>query len=73
MDTDGVTEAMDKEKNLYSEKRLEETLNNIDGSLSVEEILAEVRKDIEIHAEGAEQSDDITMLGVRFLGKTGVL
>ena len=71
--TDGVTEAMDKEKNLYSEERLEETLNNIDGSLSVEEILAEVRKDIETHAEGAEQSDDITMLGVRFLGKTDTL
>ena len=67
--TDGVTEAMDKEKNLYSEERLEETLNNIDGSLSVEEILAEVRKDIEVYAEGAEQSDDITMLGVKFLGK----
>jgi sigma-B regulation protein RsbU (phosphoserine phosphatase) len=71
--TDGVTEAMDKEKNLYSEERLEETLNNIDGSLSVKEILAEVRKDIEVYAEGAEQSDDITMLGVRFLGKTGTL
>lgn len=71
--TDGVTEAMDKEKNLYSEKRLEETLNNIDGSLSVEEILAEVRKDIAAYAGGAEQSDDITMLGVRFLGKTGTL
>jgi sigma-B regulation protein RsbU (phosphoserine phosphatase) len=48
-------------------------LNNIDGSLSVDEILAEVRKDIEIHAEGAEQSDDITMLAVRFLGKAGAL
>ena len=71
--TDGVTEAMDKEKNLYSEERLEETLNNIDGSLSVEEILAEVRKDIEVYAKGAEQSDDITMLGVRFLSKTGTL
>ena len=69
--TDGVTEAMDKYKKLYSKERLEETLNNIDGGSSVEEFLAEVKKDIETHAEGAEQSDDITMLGVKFLGKTG--
>ena len=27
-------------------------------------------KDIDTHADGAKQSDDITMLGVRFLGKT---
>ena len=71
--TDGVTEAMDKDLNLYSEERLEKTLNNIEGGLSVEEILAEVRKDIAAYAGGAEQSDDITMLGVRFLGKTGTL
>ena len=67
--TDGVTEAMDKDGNLYTEERLEATLNRIDGSLSVQEILAEVRKDIDAHADGAEQSDDITMLGLRFLGK----
>ena len=67
--TDGVTEAMNNDKKLYSEERLEETLNHIDGSLSVQEILAEVRKDIDAHADGAEQSDDITMLGVKFLGK----
>ena len=71
--TDGVTEAMDKNNNLYSEGRLEETLNHIDGSLSVQEIIAEVRKDIDAHTVGTEQSDDITMLGVKFLGKTDAL
>ena len=71
--TDGVTETMDKNNNLYSEGRLEETLNHIDGSLSVQEIIAEVRKDIDAHTVGAEQSDDITMLGVKFLGKTDAL
>ena len=35
---------------------------------SVEEILTAVRADIDVHAGGAEQSDDITMLGIRFLG-----
>ena len=68
--TDGVTEAMDKNNNLYTEQRLQDALNRIDSNASVQEILAEVRKDVYAHAEGAEQSDDITMLGVRFFGKT---
>ncbi len=67
--TDGVTEAMDKDSNLYTEERLQSTLNRISSDISTQEILAEVRKDIDAHADGAEQSDDITMLGVRFLGK----
>ena len=67
--TDGVTEAMDKDNNLYTEKRLQSTLDRISSDISTQEILAEVRKDIDAHADGAEQSDDITMLGVRFLGK----
>ena len=70
--TDGVTEAMDSDKNLYSEERLEKTINNVGIGLSVQEILANVRKDIDAHAGGAEQSDDITMLGVKFFGKTNV-
>ena len=35
---------------------------------TVEDILALAAADIESFAGGAEQSDDITMLGVRFLG-----
>ena len=31
--------------------------------------LQKSEKDIDVHIEGAEQSDDLTMLGVRFLGK----
>ena len=68
--TDGVTEAMDPERRLYTEERLQETLNHVGTTAaSVREILAAVRADIEAHASGAEQSDDITMLGVRFLGR----
>ena len=68
--TDGVTEAMDTDKNLYSEERLASALNLIGSDASAEEILTEVRKDVYAHAGGADQSDDITMLGVRFFGKT---
>jgi sigma-B regulation protein RsbU (phosphoserine phosphatase) len=67
--TDGVTEAMDPEGRLYTEERLQETLGKV-GTLGVpmKEILAAIRADIDVHASGAEQSDDITMLGLRYLG-----
>ena len=67
--TDGVTEAMDKEQHFYSEERLQETLDSMREDASVKEILTEVRGDIAAFADGAEQSDDITMLGLMFCGK----
>ncbi|SEH33021.1 SpoIIE family protein phosphatase [Selenomonas sp. KH1T6] len=68
--TDGVTEAMDHEGNLYGEEHLQMKLNQVEtATASVEEILVAIRADIDVHADGAEQSDDITMLGLRFLGQ----
>ncbi|SEH36984.1 SpoIIE family protein phosphatase [Selenomonas sp. KH1T6] len=67
--TDGVTEAMNKEKKFYTEERLQKVLDNMSGEASVKEILTEVRGDIDAFADGAEQYDDITMLGVMFCGK----
>ncbi len=62
--TDGVTEAMDTHRALYSEERLQKTLVSLAGR-SVEEtvygIIASVRK----YADGAPQSDDIAVLAVR--------
>ncbi len=67
--TDGVTEAMDQEGRMYTEERLQETLNRVGTpDHSVKEILTAVREDIDVHVNGAAQSDDITMVGVRFLG-----
>ncbi len=67
--TDGVTEAMDEEKNLYTEDRLQQILNRKgQPSVAVRDILTSVREDIDIHAKGAEQSDDITMFCIRFCG-----
>ncbi len=67
--TDGVTEAMDEEKNLYTEERLQAALTK-DGTPAtpVRGVLEAVRADVDRHACGAEQSDDITMLGLRYLG-----
>ncbi len=61
--TDGVTEACSLDDELYGEKRLEDKLNSIEGhdpKALCEQVLASVRE----HANGAEQSDDITMLAV---------
>ncbi|MBR3458984.1 MAG: serine/threonine-protein phosphatase, partial [Selenomonadaceae bacterium] len=68
--TDGVTEAMNEEGLIYTEERLRETLcRQAASSASVRDILAAIREDINIHANGAEQSDDITMLAIRYFGQ----
>jgi sigma-B regulation protein RsbU (phosphoserine phosphatase) len=59
--TDGVTEAENKENALYSDERLLELLakqrNNMPCTI-VDAVLNDVNK----HADGAEQSDDITIM-----------
>ena len=67
--TDGVTEAMNESGELYSDERLNDILNQKGkDSLTAKEILTAVGKDIETFSAGAEQSDDITMLGIKYLG-----
>jgi phosphoserine phosphatase RsbU/P len=65
--TDGVTEAMNPRNQLYSEARLLKCLNGLRGN-SVSKMIHGVRADIDIFAEGAVQSDDITMLALEFNG-----
>ena len=63
--TDGVTEAMDANNNLYSEERLLETLNGYDiQNKSIQEVLDYVKEDIDKFSDGVQQSDDITMLSI---------
>lgn len=64
--TDGVTEAIDSAGEMYSLERLKKFLNDIDKNISAEEILAAVRTELEIFSVNAEQSDDITMLAIKF-------
>ncbi|MBR5913020.1 MAG: SpoIIE family protein phosphatase [Selenomonadaceae bacterium] len=67
--TDGVTEAENVDKELYSNERLEEFLNSTDKNLPLDKLLEQVRQSIKNHAGDAQQSDDITMLALRFNGK----
>jgi len=64
--TDGVTEAVDSAGEMYSLERLKKFLNEMDKNNSAEEILAAVRTELENFSVNAEQSDDITMIAVKF-------
>ena len=61
--TDGVTEAMDVEGNLYGEERLEK-IANANFALHPRDLVEAVRSSVKEHAEGAVQSDDITLLAL---------
>ena len=65
--TDGVTEALNKENELYGEKRLQDCLNRADKNISVNDLLKFVRADVKKHVNGADQSDDMTMLALRLM------
>lgn len=66
--TDGVTEAMDPEKTLYSEERLMKELEAMGDPLAPN-LVRDIEKSIKDFAKGAEQSDDITMLAMQYMGK----
>ena len=68
MYTDGVTEAMDEENNQYGEDRLQTCLNEKDCSRELPELLEHVKKDLGEHVGKAPQSDDITMLALKWRG-----
>ena len=63
--TDGVTEALDPAKELYGEDRLIATLRGLLGSPSTETVLQGVIDSLHAFAAGAEQADDITLLGFK--------
>lgn len=66
--TDGVTEAMDKDGNLFGRKRMLDALNR-DPNLSVKELIKNVRSAVSDFAGEADQFDDITMLCLEYRGK----
>ena len=59
--TDGVTEATNKDNELYGMERLGKVLR-ANASLSPSELLPAVKEDIDAFVGGAEQFDDITMI-----------
>ena len=65
--TDGVTEAMDQGQDLYGEERLMAEAARLSGR-TAEEIIDTLDGSVRAFTGGAEQSDDITMLALRYRG-----
>jgi len=67
--TDGVTEAANRSNQMYSEARLQHSLTKF-GNVDATYMVKGIRENVEAFADGAPQADDITMLALRFLGKS---
>ena len=67
--TDGVTEAMNAQKELYGNERLEATLAQC-ATLGPREVIDSVLASVRTFAAGARPSDDITMLVCRRAAKS---
>jgi len=65
--TDGVTEAFNRSEEEYGEERLENLLVQILPQ-TTETIVNEIVVDVNRFADGAPQSDDITLLALKFFG-----
>ena len=63
--SDGITEAFNSEGVLYGNERLERVLDRATGRRAAG-IVADVLADTARFAGGAEQSDDITCLALRY-------
>ena len=59
--TDGLNEAENKEKEEFSDARLIEILRNTSFSSS-KQLIEKLRAEVEAHRNGAEPSDDLTMM-----------
>ncbi|MDD3311572.1 SpoIIE family protein phosphatase [Pseudodesulfovibrio sp.] len=66
--SDGVTEAMNPDKELYSDERLMRFMSDARGPFAPK-LVKDLDASIKAFARGAEQSDDITMLAMQFMGK----
>ena len=68
--TDGLTEARDPQRAFFGEKRLKDILDNYATmKLTAEQLLKNMNDCVRQFVSGAEQSDDLTMLAVRYTPK----
>lgn len=62
--TDGVTEAMDRHRDFFTESRLQQTLIRVSGA-PARDVVQEVIASVAEFAGGAPQADDIAVMAVR--------
>ena len=63
--SDGVTEAMDPEKRLFGDTRLQEVLSG-QHDAPLEELKKSILESVQTFTRGADQTDDITVLLLRY-------
>ena len=69
--TDGLTEAMDENHEQFRLQRAKDSLEIFceQEDYSLEQMLATVHDDVDVFVDGAEQSDDLTLLAIRYTPK----
>jgi sigma-B regulation protein RsbU (phosphoserine phosphatase) len=65
--TDGVSEAKNPEQQLYGEARLLQALHEAPNE-NLSDLIRHIRSEVQRYANGAPQSDDITMLAITYRG-----
>lgn len=65
--TDGVTEAFNRDEVAYGEERLENLLSSLQ-SLNAKSMINAIVDDVNHYAQGVSQSDDITLLLLKYYG-----
>lgn len=68
--TDGVSEAMNMTHETFGEERLKNCLDKICGEedVSPDDVVKRMKEEVENYREGAPQSDDVTMLTLKYFG-----
>lgn len=66
--TDGITEAFNRSEEVYGEERFGDILKG-KSAATPQQIVEVVVEDVNAYAAGAPQSDDITLLMLKYLGK----
>ena len=65
--SDGVTEAMNREKQMFGEKRLEALLS-LENEIKPTAVVRSMSDAVATFEDGTEQSDDVTVIAVKFHG-----
>ena len=67
--TDGVTEAMNPQQDQFTENRLRASVAGMEGAEAAH-LVRLLHAELRAFAQGAPQSDDITMLALKYRGRT---
>ncbi len=66
--TDGVTEAMNREQEMFSPRRLRESIAGMEDAEAAH-VVRMLHAEVRAFAQGAPQSDDIAVLALKYRGQ----